>query len=74
MKSIRNNHRAITYPTGMLMLCLLTTASSQYAHMDDSQYEPFRGLIAPLDQHRFPRITLTETNGTKISEEASPSF
>ncbi len=74
MRSARNNHRAITYPTGMFMLCLLSSASAQYAHMNDAQYEPFRSFIAPLDQHRFPRITLTETKVPPTSAEAVSKY
>jgi hypothetical protein len=49
-------------------------ASAQVPHLDDAHYEPFRAMMAPLDQHKFPRVGLTETKSLPPTAEAISKY
>ncbi len=59
---------------GLLAVLLLSSASAQHAYLEDAQYEETRGFLAPLEQHAFPRITLTETKTSPTNAESVSKY
>jgi hypothetical protein len=58
----------------MLGILAAASASASQPHLEDADYEPSRGLMAPLDRHLFPRVSLSETKGLPSTAEAISKY
>lgn len=58
----------------LLGLLAVTSGAAALPYLDDANYESTRALMAPLDRHLFPRVSLSETKGMPTTAEAISKY
>ncbi len=74
MKPSRQIGPIVISALSLLGLLAGTSAAAALPHLDDANYEPTRALMAPLDRHLFPRVSLSETKGMPTTAEAISKY
>ncbi|MFB1490990.1 Calx-beta domain-containing protein, partial [Thiocapsa sp. C3-3m] len=74
MKPSRQIGPIVISALSLLGLLAGTSGAAVLPHLDDANYEPTRALMAPLDRHLFPRVSLSETKGLPTTAEAISKY